>query len=61
MKNDKGECVCPYCCKPVAGGKLFCIPCKVELDKCPNCGGLKRRSVRLCPVCDKKSFQNKDK
>ncbi len=55
MKEKKTECSCPYCCEPVAEDKLFCQPCKIELDRCPSCGGLKRKSTRICPVCEKKS------
>ncbi|MEO0225462.1 MAG: hypothetical protein ABIL05_00765 [candidate division WOR-3 bacterium] len=54
MKAEKSQCICPYCCKPVYGDKLFCKPCKIELERCPICGGLKRKSARLCPVCEKK-------
>ena len=54
MKEPKPECICPYCCKPVYGDKFFCKPCKIELDRCPSCGGLKRKEVKVCSVCEKK-------
>jgi nitrogen fixation NifU-like protein len=45
---------CPYCDGPLEEGLAeYCKACQIELDECPSCGGITKKSDGTCIHCGK--------
>jgi hypothetical protein len=53
--QEKSECKCPYCDKPVDPRPPFCKPCDKEFEICDICGKPVPKGADFCPHCNPES------